>query len=212
MLKSKYYKHLLAICVLVYCSLNIHAQNGEINLLKNIHTANPSAVWVGISKSTYPLAIAGPVSILATGFIKKDKALQLKGWEAAGALVLNTAITQGLKYAINRKRPYEEYPLLINPYDGSESGRSFPSGHTSSAFATAASLSLNFKKWYVVVPAYSWATAVGYSRLKLGEHYPSDVLGAAVIGVGSAYLSHWLNRKLFPQVKNKINPALLSTN
>ncbi len=206
------FKWKLLVVVFLFISCYTNAQSGEINLLKNIHSANPSGVWTGLSKSTYPLAIASPVSILATGFIKKDKVLQRKGWEAAGALVLNTAITQGFKYAVNRKRPYEDYPSLITPYDGSELGKSFPSGHTSSAFATAASLSLNFNKWYVVVPAYSWATAVGYSRLKMGEHYPTDVLGAAIVGVGSAYLSHWLNRKLFPQVKNKINPALLSSN
>jgi membrane-associated phospholipid phosphatase len=177
------------------------AQSGEINLLKDINTTNPSNAWVATTNSTYPIAIASPISILAAGYIKKDKALQRKGWQAAGAIAINTVITQGLKYSINRSRPYQDYPTLITPYDATEKGKSFPSGHTSSAFATAASLSINFKKWYVVVPAYTWATAVGYSRLKLGEHYPTDVLAGAIVGAGSAYLSHWLNKKLF--AKNK---------
>lgn len=117
-----------------------------------------------------------------------------------GALVINTAITQGLKYAINRDRPYAKYPALINPYQ-IDNDPSFPSGHTSTAFATAASLSINFKKWYVVVPAYAWAASVGYSRLYLGQHYPTDVLAGAAIGVGSAYLSNWLNKKYFAKQK-----------
>ncbi len=180
---------------------NSLAQSGEINLLKDINTANPSQFWVATTNTTYPFAIASPLSILATGYIKKDKALQRKGWEAAGAIAINTVITQGLKYTINRNRPYYDYPTLITPYDGTEIDKSFPSGHTSIAFATAASLSINFKKWYVVVPAYTWATAVGYSRLKLGEHYPTDVLAGAVVGAGSAYLSHWLNKKFFTKKK-----------
>ena len=77
---------------------------------------------------------------------------------------------------------------------------SFPSGHTSFAFCTASSLSICFPRWYVVAPAYAWASAVGYSRLYLGMHYPTDVLAGAIIGAASAWLSHegnkWLqNRK-----------------
>jgi membrane-associated phospholipid phosphatase len=177
--------------------LNTHAQNWEVKLLDNINPTNPtSSVWKASSSSVYPIALASPISILATGYIKKDKVLQKKGWQAAGALAINTVITQGLKYSINRARPYEKYPTLIHPYH-IETDASFPSGHTSTAFATAASLSINFKKWYVVVPAYTWAASVGYSRLYLGEHYPTDVLAGAAIGVGSAYLSNWLNKKIF---------------
>ncbi|MFY7909200.1 MAG: phosphatase PAP2 family protein, partial [Emticicia sp.] len=63
----------------------------------------------------------------------------------------------------------------------------------------ATSLSLTFRKWYVVIPAYTWASAAAYSRLHLGVHYPSDVLAGAAIGAGSAWLCYkanrWLQRK-----------------
>jgi len=65
------------------------------------------------------------------------------------------------------------------------------------AFAAATSVSLQYKKWYIVVPAYAWAAGVGYSRLYLGEHYPTDVIGGAVIGAGSAFISHWISKKIF---------------
>jgi membrane-associated phospholipid phosphatase len=78
-----------------------------------------------------------------------------------------------------------------------------PSGHTSSAFSTATSLSLNFRKWYVVAPAYTYAAAVGYSRMYLGVHYPSDVLVGALLGSGTAYLTWKINKKLQNKRKNR---------
>jgi len=113
-----------------------------------------------------------------------------------GSLVINTAITQGLKFAINRERPVTTYPGEVYPYRFDKSA-SFPSGHTSTAFATATTLTLEFKKWYVAVPAYAWAAGVGYSRIYLGEHYPTDVIAGAAVGAGSAVLSHWLSKKIF---------------
>lgn len=174
-----------------------HAQNADINLLKKINPQNPNSGFMrGLSGSVYPVSLATPVTLLATGLIKKDKQLQYKGWEAVGSLAINTVVTLGLKYTINRQRPYDKYPGEVFPYS-IETDPSFPSGHTSTAFATATTLSLEFKKWYVVVPAYAWAAGVGYSRMYLGEHYPTDVLAGAVVGAGSAWLSHWATQKLF---------------
>lgn len=187
----------LAVAFLLINS-NLFAQSGEVNLLQNINPTNPSSkVWQLATSSAYPVAVGVPAGMLIAGYINHDKKLELKGWKIVGALAVNTVIAEGLKYAVNRERPYEKFPLLIHPYDASEKGQSFPSGHTSEAFAMAASLSIECKRWYVVVPAYAYATAVGYSRLYLGEHYPTDVLAGAAVGIGSAYLSNWLAKKVF---------------
>ena len=172
------------------------AQNWDVNWLNNINPDHPNSNFqINVSKSVYPLSLATPVTMLSVGLIKKDKSLQQKSFKIIGSLLINTAITQGLKYTINRQRPYDAYQSLIHPYN-IETDPSFPSGHTSTAFALATSLSLQYKKWYVVVPAFAWATSVGYSRLYLGEHYPTDVFAGAAIGIGSAYLSNWLTKKL----------------
>ncbi len=177
---------------------HLFAQSGEVNLLDNINPSIPSSkYWQKTTSSVYPITLAVPAGVLLAGYIHHDKELQQHGWKIVGAVAVNTAITQGLKFAINRPRPYTKYPTIINPYDNAETGNSFPSGHTSTAFSLAASLSIECKKWYMVVPAYLYATSVGYSRLYLGEHYPTDVLAGAVIGIGSAYLSNWLQHKFF---------------
>ncbi len=185
-----------AICV--FKASNVNAQNVDINLLKSINPQNPnSGIMRGFTNSAYPIGAAVPLAQLVAGYISKDKKLQYKGWETVGSLAVTVVLGEGLKYAINRQRPYTTYPDAVHPYDASETGKSFPSGHTAIAFATATSLALEYKKWYVVVPAYLWAAGVGYSRLYQGEHYPSDVLAGAVVGAGSAWLSHWLTKKVF---------------
>jgi membrane-associated phospholipid phosphatase len=191
---------LLAGCF-CFCKISV-AQNWEVNLLEKINSPNHSSTYFKTaSQSVYPIAVAHPLALLSVGYINKNKKMQQQGWQTIGALAINTAITQGLKYTINRERPYEKYPTIIFPYE-IENDASFPSGHTSTAFATATTLSLQFKKWYIVVPAYTWAASVGYSRMYLGEHYPTDVLAGAIIGTGSAILSNWLTKKYFTK-RNK---------
>jgi len=186
--------------VILLLSSRLYAQNWDVNTLNSMNPSNPSStVWQKTTASVYPVSAGIPAGILLAGYISHNKLAQQKGWKIVGALAVNTVISQGLKYAINRERPYEKYPSIINPYDKNEQGKSFPSGHTSTAFSLAASMSIEYKKWYVVVPAYTYAAAVGYSRLYLGEHYPTDVLAGAAVGIGSAYLSNWLQHKFFKQ-------------
>lgn len=181
-------------------SFSLFAQNTDIDILKKINqnrNQNLDKPLNGISKSVYPLSVALPISLLGTGLIKKDKNLLRQGLTSLASLAISMGTTYTLKKIINRDRPYITYPS-IQPYY-IEDDPAFPSGHTTAAFTTATSLSLTFKKWYVVVPAYTWAGAVAYSRIHLGVHYPSDVLAGAAIGAGSAWLCYkanrWLQRK-----------------
>jgi membrane-associated phospholipid phosphatase len=180
--------------------ISIYSQNIDINILKNINlnrNTQTDGFFRGITNSVTPLAIGTPVVLFGIGLIKKDS-VTLQNSLYIGASVLSAAIISSiLKYSINRPRPFETYPFIEKATPAGSP--SFPSGHTSDAFALATSVSLAYPKWYIIVPSYAWAGAVGYSRMDLGVHYPSDVLMGAIIGGGSAYLCYkgreWINRR-----------------
>ncbi|TDD95950.1 phosphatase PAP2 family protein [Flavobacterium cellulosilyticum] len=176
------------------------AQNFDINELREINlernkTLDPT--FKLITNSASPISIAAPLLIYSVGLLNKDVDLKKKGIFIGETFLVNAVITTALKYAVKRDRPFVTYPDIEKMSSGGSG--SFPSGHTSEAFATATSLSLAFPKWYVIAPSFIWASAVGYSRMDLGVHYPSDVAAGAIIGAGSAYLSYklnkWINKK-----------------
>jgi len=179
-----------------FITSNSNAQNWDINLLRSINPQDPnSAVWKGFTNSSYPLSVATPITLWVDGKIDRNKKTEHNAYEIAGSVIIAAGATEAMKIIFDRPRPFEKYDDVY-PYQY-ETGQSFPSGHASLAFATATSLSLEYKKWYVVVPAYAWAFGVGYSRLYLGAHYPTDVIGSAVTGAGSAFISHWVSKKIF---------------
>jgi membrane-associated phospholipid phosphatase len=165
-----------------------------INMMEN-RSAGATRFYQGISDNTQLVSVLIPASVVAAGLIDNNKMTLKKGLYLAESAAAATFISYGMKYSFKRSRPFNETPGLTSA--GSGSSPSFPSGHTSVAFASATSLYLAYPKWYVAVPAFTWAASVGYSRMYLGVHYPSDVLAGAVIGAGSAWLMHKANKWLF---------------
>lgn len=82
-------------------------------------------------------------------------------------------VTQGVKYGVRRTRP-----------DGGH--RSFPSGHASSAFATAEILRRRYG-WKAGLPAYAGAAYIAISRIAERQHYLTDVVFGAAIGIAAAH-------------------------
>lgn len=183
-----------------------NAQNFDINTLRDINLNRNQSLdptFKLITNSASPVSIATPILIYSVGLINKDADLKKKGIFIGETFLVNAFITTATKRIIKRDRPFVTYPEIQNI--STAGSYSFPSGHTSEAFATATSLSMAFPKWYVIAPSFLWASAVGYSRMDLGVHYPTDVFTGAIIGSGSAYLSYKLNK----WVNKKKNKAIL---
>jgi len=159
-----------------------------------------------ISNSTNWISLGVPTGLLFAGKLRKDKNMQLAGWHIGKSILISTGITAVIKFSVNRNRPFLEYPAEI-PKASAGGSPSFPSGHTSQAFATATALYLEYPKWYIAVPAFGWASIVGYSRMYLGVHYPTDVLAGALVGSGSALLNKQLNKWLHKSHPNIIHKA-----
>lgn len=99
----------------------------------------------------------------------------------------------GMKNIFCRVRPctIDDSVILAINRPGSYS---FPSGHTGSSFAAATALFLWNKKWGI--PALVLAAVIGFSRLYLFVHFPTDVLVGAFLGILSALFVDFLFRKL----------------
>lgn len=112
--------------------------------------------------------IAIPVAALAMTVAKGDKNGAIQFGEA---IATTAAVTYGLQYTVNAEGP-----------EGDE--HSFPSGHTSIAFAGAAFLQQRYG-WTYGAPAYLAATLVGISRITDHKHHVVDVIAGAGIGIGA---------------------------
>ena len=115
------------------------------------------------SDAVVPFLAVGELAIFFDGVRGKQAA-----WQGAKALAVTAATTAFLKYTVRERRP------------NSDSLTSFPSGHTSAAFAMATVVADYNHKY--TVPAYGVAAVIGWSRVDVGSHYWWDVLAGAALG------------------------------
>ena len=185
-------------CLLVGLPAIVQSQSLDIALLRKINLERPRQLdrfFLDVTDSGARVSLAVPIILLGAGLITRNPQLSRQSLVVSASILTTILLTRGLKGTIKRPRPYIVYPDLQNLR--TEGSYAFPSGHTSNVFATATSISLLYPKWYVITPALLWATSVGYSRLHIGVHYPSDVLFGAVVGAGSAVVFHILQRKIW---------------
>jgi membrane-associated phospholipid phosphatase len=124
-----------------------------------------------------PKAIMG-LSILLMAY--GDDAHRETGRLMSSAFIGTGMVVLGMKEIIRRKRPLDDQ--VGDP--------AFPSGHTAFAFAGATILADRYPK--LRIPLYIGAGLVGVSRIYLGRHYVSDVVGGAAVGTitGMLVLHH----------------------
>ena len=110
---------------------------------------------------------------------------------------IQSAILYGLKFLVGRQRPvfFLEIPSKISGGPGEILDPSFPSGHTLYAFLMATLLAHWFPRYKIVFLII--AGMIGWTRIYLGLHYPTDVIAGGILGYGVTKLFlHWVDLSL----------------
>ena len=166
----------------------------EINVLLWIQEHIRVSFLTPVMQFITSLGDKGFIWIMVCVFLILFRKTRKIGIVAAVSLALNGLIVNlVLKTRIMRIRPFilEEQLELITQIPNDYS---FPSGHTSAAFATAVILFMGLPK-RIGIPAMVLAVFMGLSRLYVGVHFPTDVLAGALIGILAAMFTWYVFKK-----------------
>jgi membrane-associated phospholipid phosphatase len=172
----------------------------DIELLRLIHNSRIEALdrWLYFVSYSASFVSIGIVLVLLILFLKnKSPELRSAFYKMLAVLIVAALLSFTLKNLITRDRPFKTYPEIEKLSEAGSS--SFPSGHTLEAFAMAVALSVTFRQRRIIIPIFTWAILVAYTRMALGVHYPSDVVAGLITGS----LIGWLIPRLF-QTKTRI--------
>jgi membrane-associated phospholipid phosphatase len=140
-----------------------------------------------------PYSVVIGVSLYAYGRLAKDERAAELGLHGTEALLIGQIVGVTFKGLFGRERPYVKrepysYKLGRGFAGGREQYRSFPSGHTISAFAAAAAVTSETRRWwrgsewYIGPAMYGGAALAGISRIYHNRHWASDIMMGAAIG------------------------------
>lgn len=182
---------------------------------KTFHTDLLNIIFVFLTKKS---SIVLPILLVGLYVYNKDKKkgilLLLVSFIAVG---LSDFLTSGIiKPIVDRDRPCQVIPDIyfwnkkgnpdwfitdgVTSFKGSDS---FPSSHASNTMAFAIFMGLYYRR--LLIPLIIIAFLVGVSRIYVGVHYPSDVLGGFVAGIFMAYLVKYLFELVKKKIINKIS-------
>ncbi len=131
-------------------------------------------------------AVAVPLALLFSG---ADDLVSI-GIRVTLVLVCSESLIFLVKRLVNRPRPFKVFDDIIN-HKPTNCQYSFPSGHTCAAFSLAFVLAASFPEFGLIFMIL--ASLVGFSRIYLGVHYPTDVM----VGLMTAYASFLLSTRVF---------------
>ncbi len=197
---SFFYSSCLALTIACMFFLIFYSKADTFIIMNGFHTSLLTILFQNITFCGDGLFIIIVFTIIMISF-KKHRDL--------GVVLLISYLSSGLlsqviKQFVTSPRPsvYFEslhYAYYLDTFSNCRIGfRSFPSGHTASAFAMVTVLTSYFKKRHVWALCLLFAVAIGYSRIYLAHHFLIDVLAGALIGVLLGTLSVlWFKKKRF---------------
>lgn len=183
----------------------------ELDILDKIEDLFESDFMDTVMKGITHLGDAGIIWIIITLCLLISKQYRKLGILCAIGLILGLIIGNGIvKNLVSRERPFEvdkdilKTLKIIDPKDPS-----FPSGHTQASFIVATILMMAKRKFGI--PALILAFLIGFSRLYLKVHFPTDVLGGMLMGIAIGltvwFVYKWKFEKKFgPVIEPKTKP------
>jgi membrane-associated phospholipid phosphatase len=188
---SLFYKLNLLLIITITVLLCVFSRTEGFIILNSFHTENLKIFFQDITflgDGFFTFLVSSIILI----FFKKHRKLALL---LVIAYLISGLFSQIFKTIITSPRPSvyfaaHKYKFYLDTFVNSRVGfRSFPSGHSASAFAMATIFSTYFTKKSVSVFSLLFGLLIGYSRIYLAHHFLIDVLGGAVIGLLFASLS-----------------------
>ncbi|HNA61154.1 MAG TPA: phosphatase PAP2 family protein [Elusimicrobiota bacterium] len=147
--------------------------------------ARKGTVMELLGQTQVPLVLSGV--LYGGGRWGRNERLERVGRSGAGALLLSGTAVIGLKTLFGRSRPYVDHDAdTFHVFHGAAAkNASFPSGHTTTVFTLAAVVADEYDSRLVDSLAYGLATAVAVGRLYQDQHWASDVVAGAALGIAT---------------------------
>ena len=142
----------------------------------------------------YSLGVLGGFFVAGT-LGENEKALRVAQDGLTASIIASGIVTPAIKFVAGRSRPIKNAGVYhFRPFSGNAS---FPSGHTTQAFAVASVISAHYDQTWVKCTSYSVAGLVGLARTYHQAHFASDVVAGALIGtfVGQSVVEYNQQRR-----------------
>ena len=152
--------------------------------------------WISYKFTWIPLYLAALIYFI---YKQKQKAILTIILIIATIALADQLSVHLFKNMFLRYRPCHNLEIqnlihLVNNHCGGQYG--FVSSHAANAFGFAIISALIIRKRKISYLLILWATIVSYSRIYLGVHYPTDILGGILLGTATAFLIYYLYKKI----------------
>jgi membrane-associated phospholipid phosphatase len=144
------------------------------------------------------LMAASIVLLYGFGLIDENNEVRNLSLRLAEATVYSTIINMGVKFIGGRSRPfYTDSPFEFEPFKTNYEQTSFPSAHSTLAFAYSTVMAKEYQNFFWKFGWYSVAVLTAYARIYNNEHWLSDVIFGSAIGyfVGEFVNNHPTNQR-----------------
>ncbi len=203
---------LLNFSVLINLSAQTGADSSEgldmkiFHLINNSRTPTLDKIISVTDKSIFFTSAVVPPALFAVSRMNEHYYDENTSVLLGTSEVISYGVTYTLKRVLKRTRPFGEH-RDVNHSQADDFGidnYSFPSGHSTVAFAFATSLSLRYNdKPLLIAGLYTYSSLIAVGRVYLGVHYPSDVVGGMIVGAGTSILVNSLRKDII-KIKNNI--------